>query len=936
MTSLRFIGDLPLWAGVLIALAVGLAAWRYYRRESHDLPGRLRWWLPLLRAAAFFLAVMTLTGPMLHHRQVIGELGRVLVFLDTSQSLSVTDNHMPVTRKLLVARQQGWIPEAQVDTSLWETADLLAEARRQVIAQIDGQTVDGPALDQCRQSFSHNVSEIADRIQRCDWSALSADGDDSAAKWLDIPERFRREVAEPAQTLLASPVDDDASRADVAGRLVGLSELAAMFERTLGDAFEAYGTRLAASGNPAIASALGLFDQASRWRRAENALLDSPGLLAKLTSAHDVELIGLLGSEAEGLWDPQASRDLPAALDVKPEGRMTDLASGIAGEMSRRLGRSHAASPRADSEQRTAVVLITDGRHNSGSSPIQAARLLGGQQIPVYAVGFGCRREPSDLAVVEVEHPDMVFQKNRIRGTVVVKDQMPPGQSFVVQIAHGDEVLWQQRLRTQDVPLRRIDSEFSIDELVERLRTRFDAEVRHHALPLSLEASIAPLEGETETSNNALAMRFAAITQGHKLLLIDGRSRWEIRYLRNLFQRDDQWEVNTILAGPATDQAALPRGDGPNVFPTDRAALFDYDLIVLGEVPPGVLADYEQAWIRSFVEDRGGGIVFLDGPRGHLRQLDEDTLQPLLPVTWDAAGVDSLPTRLQLTGAGASQSPLVLESAAAANERLWQQLPPPHRIVPVEAVPGTEVFVEAIVDGKPLPAIVTRSFGAGRVLYFAFDETWRWRYKVADAYHQRFWNQVAKWIIQRPFAVSDRFVSIDSGPPSYASGEAADVRVRLQGVDGRPVTGATVDALLWKDGRIVSTVSLAGDDTGRGIYRGRTGPLSEGQYEVSVRASGFSDGAMKARTRFVVLEPASREMNETACNDDLLREMAAASGGRFLREEQIGELPGLLRPLSSGHVIESDTLLWQSYWWFAAIVGLLTVEWMLRKRAGLL
>ena len=33
---------------------------------------------------------------------------------------------------------------------------------------------------------------------------------------------------------------------------------------------------------------------------------------------------------------------------------------------------------------------------------------------------------------------------------------------------------------------------------------------------------------------------------------------------------------------------------------------------------------------------------------------------------------------------------------------------------------------------------------------------------------------------------------------------------------------------------------------------------------------------------------------------------------------------------------EGDTPLWDSYWWFAVILTLLTIEWGLRKRAGLL
>ena len=77
-------------------------------------------------------------------------------------------------------------------------------------------------------------------------------------------------------------------------------------------------------------------------------------------------------------------------------------------------------------------------------------------------------------------------------------------------------------------------------------------------------------------------------------------------------------------------------------------------------------------------------------------------------------------------------------------------------------------------------------------------------------------------------------------------------------------------------------------------------------------------------------------MVETAAREVLLRQMASGSGGSFLREEDLSTLPDLLSPLSSGRVVESDTLIWQSYWWFGAILLLLTAEWVLRKRAGLL
>ena len=35
--------------------------------------------------------------------------------------------------------------------------------------------------------------------------------------------------------------------------------------------------------------------------------------------------------------------------------------------------------------------------------------------------------------------------------------------------------------------------------------------------------------------------------------------------------------------------------------------------------------------------------------------------------------------------------------------------------------------------------------------YMGFDESWRWRYEVADLYHQRFWNQLKTRVMERPF-----------------------------------------------------------------------------------------------------------------------------------------------------------------------------------------
>jgi hypothetical protein len=81
---------------------------------------------------------------------------------------------------------------------------------------------------------------------------------------------------------------------------------------------------------------------------------------------------------------------------------------------------------------------------------------------------------------------------------------------------------------------------------------------------------------------------------------------------------------------------------------------------------------------------------------------------------------------------------------------------------------------------------------------------------------------------------------------------------------------------------------------------------------------------------------AAAELREGSANEQLLRQVAEAGGGQFLREEDLRQLPKILSVYSNGRIIESDTLLWQSYWWFLLILLLLTCEWLLRRRAGLM
>ena len=907
-TTLRWTGDWPWFAGLAVALLLAAIAWMLYRRDMRSHNRWLRVLLPSLRALAVILIVLMLSGPVLHHRKVIGQLARLILCVDASESMQLTDSSMDAGRKITIARRLGLLDGSGVALDLPQAAAALADARGIADRLPPPENLDDGVWRKLSGEFAARTAEGVTFL------AKGAPGSDDLA-------RLRAEIAAPARELAARQFAATDDRIRASADLIRLGETAGRFSLRISALFE---KRIEA--DPAAAplrAALAKFDALPRWQRLQALLLEGPvekRLLTRLAEKHDVQLVLLDGNEAKALWHSSAGQSSPPAGLPKPVSQITNLTAGL-----------KFAAEAAGGAEKSAVVLFTDGQHNSGESPLDAARILAGRETAVFSVGFGSQVPPRDIAVLRVVAPDSVFFEDRVRGEIYIKEEIPPGEPFTVSVKDGGKIVWEKALVSVGKGVRRVPFEFSIKEIAD---SRLKQQPRGYEIagaPLELTAEVSAIEGDRELSNNTAPLRFRAVTQKRKVMILDGRPRWETRYLRNLFDRDEKWEVNAVFAG-ATSDAGFVRGDKAGTFPATQKALDAYDLILFGEVPRAVLKDDELKWLAEFVGKRGGAIAFIDGPRGALRGYAGTPLAPLFPVEWTGAGLRDGVKSLLLAGRAQSIGAFMLGGDSSVNADTWAKLPPPHFLAQVKALPGSEVLLETA--GSHLPAAVLRTFGAGRVYYHAFDESWRWRYEVADLHHVRFWNQLGDYIGEAPFAARDKFVQLDAGQLTYQPGEQADIRARLRDAGGRPVSDASVNAVLYRDGRKAATITLSPDEGG--LYRGRTTALDSGTYEIAVDTAAVPSDQLKARTQFTVTARENVERTLLSLNEDLLRQVSLAGGGEYLREEQCDALIERLAPLSTGQVIESDTVLWQSWWWFIPIVMLLTAEWILRKRLGML
>ena len=482
------------------------------------------------------MIVLMLCGPVLHHRKIIGQLSRLMLFIDGSKSMGLTDASMSTGRKILILQRLGlWRSEA-VKMDLPEAGEALAEAQSLATRSQEASTASTEAWRTLSRNFEARINVARDALTRAGFEA-------------DRLDAFVREVSVSARELASREVRqlDDRNRA--AQDLARLGEAAARWQKEVNARFDQNVKALSPGENSPLKIALAKFDALPRWQRLQSLLLEGEKekLLGRLSEKFDVRLIEMDNAEARNLWQP-TSRDstLPTTLP-KPEGEITNLAAP--------LKNSAGAEGKPD---RGAVVLFSDGQHNEGESPIEAAKILAGRGLPIYTVGFGSDIRPRDLAVVKVEAPDSVFFEDRVAGQITLKDDLPVGLPFTVMVQDGDKVLWQQALVSEGSNLRKVPFSFPLSETVKEHLKNKAADTELTAVPLELKVSVSNVEGDTEPANNTMNMRVRALTQKRRILLLDGRPRWETRYLRNMFERDEQWQINTIIAGATANEAGFP------------------------------------------------------------------------------------------------------------------------------------------------------------------------------------------------------------------------------------------------------------------------------------------------------------------------------------------------------------------------------------------
>ena len=96
-------------------------------------------------------------------------------------------------------------------------------------------------------------------------------------------------------------------------------------------------------------------------------------------------------------------------------------------------------------------------------------------------------------------------------------------------------------------------------------------------------------------------------------------------------------------------------------------------------------------------------------------------------------------------------------------------------------------------DGRRLPVFCFQYVGAGKVLFHATDETWRWRYRVGDLYFARYWIQTIRYLCRSKLADAGRAATLTDRSPRIRPGRLRAIAGAVRRRASRPGRGRRRD-----------------------------------------------------------------------------------------------------------------------------------------------
>lgn len=661
------------------------------------------------------------------------------------------------------------------------------------------------------------------------------------------------------------------------------------------------------------------------YRFSDSASLLETGNLDETPVVQEIEVAAPDAGSSEPGADATRKPKLPpveAAMaeiqSLRPDGEQTRPGPAV----KKVLGDLRGAPP-------AALILFTDGVASVSdvdklSTVAEAVRRKGAQ---LHIVGLGSDEASKDVLIYDTLVDEVAFVGDPMSFTAKIKSFGAAGKKLTLRLRKDGETT---TLASQEIKAPPDGQPLKVE------LSYTSSEAGEYDLVLEVVAQ----SDETNKQNNAEIRHVSVREEKIRVLLVDGVPRYEFRYLKQLFERDKSTELSTLLQDADLEYSQEDR-TALEHFPVKKEDLAKFDVVIFGDLAPGMLGPSVLENLRDFVREKGGSVIFIAGPQFNPVAMNGTPLEALLPFepadvkvpSPDSTTYESFHPALTLEGQKGN-SLFRLGDGEVDSLRIWNNLPSLYWFIEIpKTKPGVRVFAEhplkSGANGR-LPIIMLQQVGAGKVLYHATDESWRWRFRRGDLYYGRYWIQAVRYLSRGRLIGKDRSAELSVDQLVYQRGQPVTLRVRFVDEKFLPTDASGVTVMVERKGEGRQPVKLTRLRESPTMFEGQLARLTDGSYHAWVSQPAFNEAPPSTDFR---VEAPLRELQRRGMDKADLLLAAKQSNGRFYPIDAVDTLPHEI-PLGTPIPLQTDNPipLWNRWEVLSLFAMLLTGEWMLRKR----
>ena len=546
-------------------------------------------------------------------------------------------------------------------------------------------------------------------------------------------------------------------------------------------------------------------------------------------------------------------------------------------------------------------LLITDGQVNLGSEiPIQD---LEGTK-PIHIVGVGDNSPLVDVSIHSIDVSPVIIKGENAELDVTVSSHGVMNHRLNVTLYSGNKLLG-----SKVVP---VSGEGSMERVRFMINPNQTGEIKYRV-------QVNALPDEINIQNNKQIVPIQVLKNEYKIAIFTGAPNFNTKVIKNIFSQNAEFLIDHFVL----------RSNG---YSTPMKTFWDtkYDLILFDNHPVEMNAQEWNSYLRIFAK----------------KLLSQQTSFALIP----GHDIAKPAFKSYLSLMDLSVKEPLIELGSRFNWELnnnWESFFPfqSRDIINIEPADYPPLFIDFEVDSSnarvlanflisevEIPLLLLAEKSPLRYFVWSSPDLHQLYYKTQNSEFQDLTSQIFKpvfsWLMRTG---NDQEFYFRSGKNSYQQGE----RVTITGKPVRDAEKATEGFIhISSNGNQINSKSIL-YDLNTGLYTGQFWASQPGKLEYDIELL-YGDKSLIVSQGSVQVQESQVELNHVYLNREPLVRLAQLTQGSFRHWDDRLTILNQIDKQSKQEIIHSRITLHNSKWIFLFTLLLLTTEWVLRRRLGMM